>query len=90
MKALRHLNKYFLKYWKKLLIGLLITASARIFSLVMPSYINKSIQTIERFFNEEITKEAYKRPRMNAASNRQREAEDFRNDMEIRCYEAVE
>ena len=58
MKALRHLNKYFLKYWKKLLIGLLITASARIFSLVMPSYINKSIQTIERFFNEEITKEA--------------------------------
>ncbi len=57
MKALRHLNKYFLKYWKKLLIGLLITASARIFSLVMPSYINKSIQTIERFFNEEITKE---------------------------------
>ena len=58
MKALRHLNKYFLKYWKKLLIGLLITASARIFSLVMHSYINKSIQTIERFFNEEITKEA--------------------------------
>ena len=58
MKALRHLNKYFLKYWKKLLIGLLITASARIFSLVIPSYINKSIQTIERFFNEEITKEA--------------------------------
>ena len=58
MKALRHLNKYFLKYWKKLLIGLLITASARIFSLVMPSYINKSIQTIERFFSEEITKEA--------------------------------
>jgi ATP-binding cassette, subfamily B, multidrug efflux pump len=58
MKALRHLNKYFIKYWKKLLIGLLITASARIFSLVMPSYINKSIQTIERFFSEEITKEA--------------------------------
>ncbi len=57
MKALRHLNKYFIKYWKKLLIGLLITASARIFSLVMPSYINKSIQTIERFFSEEITKE---------------------------------
>ena len=58
MKALRHLDKYFIKYWKKLLIGLLITASARIFSLVMPSYINKSIQTIERFFSEEITKEA--------------------------------
>ncbi len=58
MKALRHLNKYFLKYWKKLLIGLLITASARISSLVMPSYINKSIQTIERFFKEEITREA--------------------------------
>jgi ATP-binding cassette subfamily B multidrug efflux pump len=56
MKALRHLNKYFLKYWKKLLIGLLITVSARIFSLVMPSYINKSIQTIEQFFKGEIDK----------------------------------
>ena len=56
MKALRHLNKYFLEYWKKLLIGLLITVSARIFSLVMPSYINKSIQTIEQFFKGEIDK----------------------------------
>ncbi len=56
MKALRHLNKYFLKYWKKLLIGLLITVSARVFSLVMPSYINKSIQTIEQFFKGEIEK----------------------------------
>ena len=56
MKALRHLNKYFLKYWKKLLIGLLITVSARVFSLVMPSYINKSIQTIEQFFKGEIDK----------------------------------
>lgn len=56
MKALRHLNKYFLKYWKKLLIGLLITVSARVFSLVMPSYINKSIQTIEQFFKGNIDK----------------------------------
>lgn len=56
MKALRHLNKYFLNYWKKLLVGLLITVSARIFSLVMPSYINKSIQTIEQFFKGEIDK----------------------------------
>ena len=56
MKALRHLNKYFLEYWKKLLIGLLITVSARVFSLVMPSYINKSIQTIEQFFKGEIDK----------------------------------
>ena len=56
MKALRHLNKYFLKYWKKLLIGLLITVSARVFSLVMPSYINKSIQTIEQFFKGDIDK----------------------------------
>ena len=60
MKALRHLNKYFLEYWKKLLIGLLITVSARVFSLVMPSYINKSIQTIEQFFKGEIDK-AYAR-----------------------------
>ncbi|MAJ36703.1 MAG: ABC transporter, partial [Flavobacteriaceae bacterium] len=49
MKALRYLNKYFKKYRSKLLIGLLITISARVFSLIMPSYVNASIQVIENY-----------------------------------------
>ncbi|UJH69302.1 ABC transporter ATP-binding protein [Allomuricauda sp. SCSIO 65647] len=49
MKELRYINKYFKKYWFKLLIGIIITIIARIFSLVMPSYVNKSIQAVEDF-----------------------------------------
>ncbi len=49
MKELKHLNKYFKKYWFKLLVGIIITIIARIFSLVMPSYVNKSVKLIEDF-----------------------------------------
>lgn len=55
MKELKHLNKYFKKYWLKLLVGILITIVARIFSLVMPSYVNKSIQAIESFMSKAIS-----------------------------------
>ncbi|WP_318342743.1 ABC transporter ATP-binding protein [Flagellimonas baculiformis] len=55
MKELKHLNKYFKKYWFKLLIGVLITIIARIFSLIMPSYVNKSIQAVEDFMAETIS-----------------------------------
>jgi ATP-binding cassette subfamily B multidrug efflux pump len=55
MKALKYLNSFLLKYWKKLLIGLVITISARVFSLFMPSYINESIQVIEQYFRNEIS-----------------------------------
>lgn len=50
MKELKHLNKYFKKYWVKLVIGILITVIARVFSLVMPSYVSKSIKTAEDAF----------------------------------------
>ncbi|RRQ49103.1 ABC transporter ATP-binding protein [Maribacter algicola] len=56
MKELRHLNKYFKKYWLKLLIGIIITVIARIFQLVMPSYVNKIITAVEQFINSEIAK----------------------------------
>ena len=49
MKELKHLNKYFKKYWLKLFLGIIITIIARVFSLVMPSYVNKSIQAVEDF-----------------------------------------
>jgi len=56
MKELKHLNKYFKKYWSKLLVGILITIIARVFQLVMPSYVNKSIAAVEDYFNNSITK----------------------------------
>lgn len=55
MKELKHLNKYFKKYWKKLLLGLFITIVARILQLVMPSYVKESIEVIEDFTASEIT-----------------------------------
>lgn len=47
MKELKHLNKYFKKYWFKLLVGIIITIIARIFSLVLPSYVNKAFEVID-------------------------------------------
>ncbi|HMB64117.1 MAG TPA: ABC transporter ATP-binding protein [Eudoraea sp.] len=54
MKELKHLNKYFRKYWFKLLVGIIITVIARIFQLVMPSYVKKSIEVVENFVSTEI------------------------------------
>ena len=48
MKELKHLNKYFKKYWLKLLIGIIITIIARVFQLVMPSYVKNSIEVVEQ------------------------------------------
>ena len=55
MKELKHLNKYFKKYWLKLLMGVLITIIARVFSLIMPSYVNKSIKTVEAFLSHTLS-----------------------------------
>ena len=49
MKALKYINKYFRKYRTKLLVGIVITIIARVFSLVLPPYINKSIAAVENF-----------------------------------------
>lgn len=54
MKELKHLNKYFKKYWSKLLIGIIITIIARVFQLVMPSYVKKSIEVVEGFVGNKI------------------------------------
>lgn len=56
MKELKHLNKYFKKYWLKLLIGMIITVIARVFQLVMPSYVNKIITAVEDNFKGIIEK----------------------------------
>ncbi|WP_405410040.1 ABC transporter ATP-binding protein [Maribacter sp. Asnod1-A12] len=56
MKELKHLNKYFKKYWLKLFFGIIITIIARLFQLIMPSYVNNSITIVEKYIKEEIEK----------------------------------
>lgn len=55
MKELRHLNKYFRKYGLKLLLGILITIIARVFQLVMPSYVKNIIEVVEKYLAAEIS-----------------------------------
>jgi len=57
MKELRHLNKYFKKYWRKLVIGVVITIFARLSQLVMPSYVNKTITVVEEYLRNDIVKD---------------------------------
>ncbi|MDT0540333.1 MULTISPECIES: ABC transporter ATP-binding protein [Croceitalea] len=54
MQELRHINKYFKKYRFKLLLGIIITIIARVFSLIMPSYVSKSVDTIKEFVDGNI------------------------------------
>ena len=56
MKDLKHLNKYFKKYWLKLFLGIIITVVARLFQLIMPSYVNNSITVVEQYIKAEIEK----------------------------------
>jgi ATP-binding cassette subfamily B protein len=54
MKELRYLNKYFVKYRYRLLLGFIITIGAKIFALFTPRLIGKSIDVITKRFNGEI------------------------------------
>ncbi|MFJ1382834.1 ABC transporter ATP-binding protein [Capnocytophaga canimorsus] len=49
MTELRYLRKYFYKYRYYLILGIIITIIARIFSLVMPEYVQNSITAIEQY-----------------------------------------
>ena len=49
MIELRFLNKYFLKYKIKIIIGIFITIIARIFALVVPNLIGDSITILENY-----------------------------------------
>jgi len=60
MKELQHINKYFKKYWVKILVGIFITIVARVLQLIMPSYVNKSITVVENFMDAEIAEAAAK------------------------------
>ena len=49
MKELQYLNKYFVKYKSRFLLGTFITIIAQIFSLFTPKLIRKSFEAIEGF-----------------------------------------
>ncbi|MFZ4106007.1 ABC transporter ATP-binding protein [Flavobacterium sp.] len=49
MKELQYLNKYFIKYKYRFLLGIYITIIAQIFSLFTPKLISKSFKAIEEF-----------------------------------------
>lgn len=55
MKELQYLNKYFLKYKYRFLLGIFITIIAQIFSLFTPKLISKSFEAIERFSKTNIS-----------------------------------
>lgn len=55
MKELQHLNKYFLKYKWQLILGLIITLIAKVFTVLVPRFIGNSSNIIERYISGEIT-----------------------------------
>ncbi|QCX39262.1 ABC transporter ATP-binding protein [Aureibaculum algae] len=55
MKALRYLNKFFVKYKKRLIIGTICTIIARILSLIVPILIGDSLDGVEKYINGETT-----------------------------------
>ncbi|EDP70344.1 ABC transporter, ATP-binding protein [Flavobacteriales bacterium ALC-1] len=60
MKALKHLNKYFFKYRYQLIVGVIITIIARIFSLFTPRLVGASINVIADRLSGDISYEIFK------------------------------
>ena len=55
MKAILYLNKFFLKYKYRLIVGIICTVIARILSLITPRLIGKSLNVVEAYTKSEIT-----------------------------------
>ena len=60
MKELRHLNKYFFKYRRNLIIGSIITIIARLFLLYTPRYVKKIFVAIEQYYDKSITEDVFR------------------------------
>ena len=52
MKELQHLNKYFVKYKWKLIIGFFIVLIARIFAILTPKFSGDMIKYVEDYINQ--------------------------------------
>ena len=55
MKALQYLNKYFLKYKYRLVLGIIITIASKILALQVPQIIRESINVAEDYRNGIVT-----------------------------------
>lgn len=55
MKALQYVNKFFYKYRGRLVVGLLITAIATIFRIVVPAKIGDSVDSIKAYITGSVT-----------------------------------
>ena len=55
MKELQYIHNYFLKYKRKLLIGILITILSKFLALKIPQIIGNSLNIVEEYQNGEIT-----------------------------------
>lgn len=60
MKELQYLNKYFIKYKYRFLLGIFITIVAQIFSLFTPKLISKSFKAIEEYHKNNLGNELIK------------------------------
>ena len=54
MKSLKYLNKYFIKYKWRLLVGIFITILSKILALQIPIIIRKSLNSVEDFIKNDI------------------------------------
>ena len=54
MKSLKYLNKYFIKYKWRLLVGIFITILSKILALQIPVIIRKSLNSVEDFIKNDI------------------------------------
>ena len=55
MKALQYLNKYFLKYKYRLLLGIIITICSNLLALQVPGFIRESVNVAEDYRNGIVT-----------------------------------
>jgi ATP-binding cassette, subfamily B, multidrug efflux pump len=65
MKELQYLNKYFIKYKYRFLLGIIITIVAQIFSLFTPELVGKSFKAIDDFSKHPQSKELIKNQLVN-------------------------
>ena len=54
MKSLKYLNKYFIKYKWRLLVGIFITILSKILALQIPIIIRKSLNSVEGFIKNDV------------------------------------
>jgi ATP-binding cassette subfamily B protein len=60
MKELQYLNKYFIKYKYRFLLGIFITIVAQIFSLFTPKLVSRSFKLIEEYTHNQIALDTVK------------------------------